>query len=82
LEESAVVSPTVSIDFVALDDALNRLAKMDRRKCNVVELRFFGGLTVTETAEVVHVSEDTVMRDWNLAKAWLLREMQGERHGT
>jgi RNA polymerase sigma factor (TIGR02999 family) len=82
-DESVVVSPTANVDFVALDDALNGLAKVDPRKCDVVELRFFGGLTVEETAEVVHISKETVMRDWNLAKAWLLREMrQGERSGA
>ena len=61
---------------VALDDALEELAKFDPRKCQVVEMRFFGGLSATETAEVLKVSEDTVLRDWKLAKTWLLRELK------
>ena len=65
-------------DLVALDDALNALAKVDPRKSQVVELRFFGGLSVEETAEALKVSPDTVMRDWKLAKAWLLRELAGK----
>ena len=62
-------------DLVALDDALKALAGVDLRKCKVVELRFFGGLSVEETAEVLKVSPDTVLRDWRLAKPWLAREM-------
>jgi RNA polymerase sigma factor (TIGR02999 family) len=62
-------------DVVALDDALCALARIDARKAQVVELRFFGGLSVHETAEVLHVSSDTVLRDWRLGKAWLLREL-------
>jgi len=62
-------------DLVALDDALVSLAAVDSRKSRVVELRFFGGLSVEETAEVLKVSPDTVMRDWRLSKLWLLREM-------
>jgi RNA polymerase sigma factor (TIGR02999 family) len=62
-------------DLVALDDALEALAEVDARKSQVIELRFFGGLSVKETAEVLHVSPETVMRDWKLAKAWLLREL-------
>lgn len=65
-------------DVLALNDALNNLAKVDGRKSKVVELRYFGGLSVEETAEVLKVSADTVMRDWRLAKAWLLRELSGE----
>lgn len=61
--------------MVALDDALKTLAEVDPRKERVVELRFFGGLSVEETAEVLKVSPDTVLRDWRLAKAWLAREM-------
>ena len=61
---------------VALDDALQELAKFDARKSQVVEMRFFGGLSATETAEVLKVSEDTVLRDWKLAKSWLLRELK------
>jgi RNA polymerase sigma factor (TIGR02999 family) len=63
-------------DLVALDDALNELAKVDERKGKVVELRFFGGLSVEETADVLNVSVETVMRDWKLAKAWLLKELK------
>jgi RNA polymerase sigma factor (TIGR02999 family) len=63
-------------DLVALDDALRELAKVDDRKSRIVELRFFGGLSVEETAEALSVSADTVMRDWKLAKAWLLRELR------
>jgi len=67
-------------DLVALDDALEELAKVDERKSKVVEMRFFGGLSVEETAEALSVSVDTVMRDWKLAKAWLLRELKtGEK---
>src|SRR5262245_36368315 len=61
---------------VALDDALEALAKVDPRKSQVVEMRFFGGLSAKETAEVLNVSEDTVLRDWKLAKTWLLRELK------
>jgi RNA polymerase sigma-70 factor, ECF subfamily len=64
-------------DLVALDEALEALAKFDERKSRVIELRFFGGLSVEETATVLRVSADTVMRDWRLAKAWLMREMKG-----
>jgi RNA polymerase sigma-70 factor, ECF subfamily len=65
-------------DFVTLDDALNALSVFDERKSRVVELRFFGGLSVEETATVLKVSPETVMRDWRLAKAWLQREMRGD----
>jgi len=68
--------------LVAVDDALKRLATVDDRKSRVVEMRFFGGLSVEETAEVLKVSPDTVMRDWRLAKAWLLREMSGKPNET
>ena len=63
-------------DLVALDDALQALAREDERKSQVIELRFFGGLSVKETAEVLHVSEETVHRDFQFAKAWLLRELK------
>ena len=66
-------------DFVALDDALEALSRFDERKSRVVELRFFGGLTVEETASVVDVSPETVMRDWQLARVWLQREMRADR---
>ncbi len=71
------VSPALDLDVLALDRALERLAIVDERKSRVVELRFFGGLSVEETAEVLHVSTDTVKRDWRLAKLWLLRELKG-----
>jgi RNA polymerase sigma-70 factor (ECF subfamily) len=64
-------------DLVVIDDALSALADVDERKCRVVELKFFGGLTVEETADVLKVSPETVMRDWKMAKAWLMREMKG-----
>ena len=78
LDETATVSPTRSRQFVALDDALQRLATISTRKSDVVELRFFGGLTVEETAEALGVSRLTVIRDWNFARAWLLAEMSGK----
>jgi RNA polymerase sigma factor (TIGR02999 family) len=62
-------------EIIALDDALNALAKVDPRKAQVIELRFFAGLSVEETAEVLKVSSDTVLRDWRLARAWLLAEL-------
>jgi RNA polymerase sigma-70 factor, ECF subfamily len=73
--EEFVGSTQSAIDLVALDRALDALAKVDARKSRVIELRFFGGLTVEETANVLHLSPDTVKRDWRLAKLWLLREM-------
>ena len=75
LDETLDVATEPSADLVALDDALTALAAVDPRKSQVVELRFFGGLSVEETAEVLNVSPDTVMRDWKMAKVWLLREM-------
>ncbi len=63
-------------ELIALDDALNALAQVDRRRAQVVELRFFGGLTVEETAEVIGVSPETVMRDWGIARAWLASELK------
>ena len=71
LEESAVVSKTPDSNLLALDDALNDLEQFDERKARIVEMRFFGGLSVEETAEVLKVSPITVMREWNKAKAWL-----------
>ena len=64
------------VDIAALDEALVALGRIDARKCSVVELRYFGGLTAAETAEALHVSEETVKRDWRLARAWLLRELK------
>jgi len=78
LDEAAVFSAERAPDLVALDDALGTLARFDERKSQVIELRFFGGLSVEETAEVLKVSPDTVMRDWRLAKSWLLRELSAE----
>lgn len=77
LEETAVVGGDRGENLVALDDALQQLARMDARKARVVELRFFGGLSVEETAEVLQISAVTVMRDWSSARAWLYREMGG-----
>ena len=79
LEESKVVYGERGADLVALDDALRALAAIDPRRSRVVELRFFGGLSVEETAEVLRVSPETVLRDWKVAKAWLGREMSGEK---
>jgi RNA polymerase sigma factor (TIGR02999 family) len=81
LDEELIVSDEPGQDLVALDDALQALAQFDDRKSRVIELRFFGGLSVEETASVLKVSPDTVMRDWRLAKAWLLREMGGSPEG-
>ena len=77
LDEGLVLSPEPAVDVLALDRALEALAAVDVRKSRVIELRFFGGLSVEETAEVLHVSADTVKRDWRLAKLWLLRELEG-----
>jgi RNA polymerase sigma factor (TIGR02999 family) len=76
LDEGFVPSPTRGADLVALDEALEALAEFDPRKAKVIELRFFGGLTPEETAEVLQVSPDTVYRDWRLAKVWLFRELK------
>jgi RNA polymerase sigma-70 factor, ECF subfamily len=75
LDEGLIVTEP-GRDLVALDEALDALAKMDERKSKVVEMRFFGGLSVEETAAALGVSADTVMRDWRMAKAWLLRELR------
>ena len=77
LNEALVLTSRPDPNLLALDDALKRLAVMDPRKSRVVELRFFGGLSVKDTAEVLKISSDTVMRDWNLAKVWLLRDLRG-----
>jgi RNA polymerase sigma-70 factor, ECF subfamily len=77
LDETAMVGSERAADLVALDDAMNLLAKLDPRKVQVVEMRFFGGLSVEETAEILKVSAVTVMRDWSTAKAWLYRELAG-----
>jgi len=75
LDEGMLVGGDPARDLIALDDALQALAAFDARKSQVVELRFFAGLSVEETAHALGVSADTVMRDWKLAKAWLLKEM-------
>jgi RNA polymerase sigma-70 factor, ECF subfamily len=75
LDEALTVSTAMGSELLAVDDALTRLAAIDGRKSQVVELRFFGGLTVEETALALNVSPETVMRDWRLAKAWLVREL-------
>jgi RNA polymerase sigma factor (TIGR02999 family) len=75
LNKTLDVAHTSARELVALDDALDALAEVDPRKARIVELRFFGGLSVKETAEVVNVSSDTVMRDWKVARAWLLTEL-------
>jgi RNA polymerase sigma-70 factor (ECF subfamily) len=78
--DALLIAPQADIDFAALDAAMKKLAEVDERKSRVVEMRFFGGLTVQESAEVLKVSQDTVMRDWKMAKVWLLRELNGEGH--
>ena len=77
-DERLPVTAEPALDLVALDDALKTLADVDQRKSRVIELRFFGGLSVEETATVLEVSPQTVMRDFALAKAWLMRELRGE----
>lgn len=78
-DEARVGSPEPDVDVLALDDALTELSKAEPRKAKVVELRYFGGLTVEETAAALQVSPETVMRDWKMAKLWLLRAL---RHGA
>jgi len=80
-DEALVVTNEQGLDFVTLDDALKALAKFDERKSRVIELRFFGGLSVEDTASVLKVSPATVMGDWRLAKVWLRREMR-EKAGS
>ncbi len=75
LDEAHTIGRTRAAEMVALDDALNELARLDERKVQVVEMRFFGGLSVEEVATVLKISAVTVIRDWNTAKAWLYREM-------
>lgn len=77
LDDALVLASEPSADLVAIDAALDALAQVDARKARVVELRFFGGLSVEESAEALDVSPETVMRDWKLAKMWLLRELSG-----
>jgi len=78
-DEALAVSREPDADIVALDDALNELALLDPRKAQVVELRFFGGLSVEETAEVLKISQQTVLRDWKFAKSWLMRALSEQK---
>jgi RNA polymerase sigma factor (TIGR02999 family) len=78
-DEALAVSQEPDADIVALDDALNQLALLDQRKAQVVELRFFGGLSIEEAAEVLKISQQTVMRDWKFAKSWLMRALSEPR---
>ena len=83
LDEAPSVCHEPDPNLVALDDALKALAAVDERKSKVVELRFFGGLSIKEAAEVLKVSVETVQRDWRLAKIWLLRELsEGNQRGA
>ena len=77
--DALAIAQEPALDLLDLDRALEALAAVDARKAKVVELRFFGGLSVEETADVLHVSNDTIKRDWRLAKLWLLRELEGKR---
>ena len=79
LEESAIVSPQKSADLVELHEALEKLAAIDPRKSQIVELRFFGGLTVEETADILNIAPSTVYKDFELAKLWLLRQLELEK---
>ena len=79
LDDALAIAANQEIDLIALDAALDRLAQIDEQQSKVVEMRFFSGLNVEETAEALSVSPATVKRDWNVAKAWLYREMTGER---
>ena len=78
LDEATVAVKGQDLDVVALDEALQRLAEIDEQQSKVVELRFFSGLSVEETAEVMGISKSTVKRDWSMAKAWLHRELSGD----
>jgi len=81
LDPAAVVCPSASEDVLAIDEALHGLAKIDERKAQVVEFRYYGGMTVEETAQVLQISQETVHRDWRAAKAWLLRKLSGRDNG-
>ena len=78
LDEAVVIAKDKCDQVIALDDALRRLTEIDARKAKVVELRFFAGLSVEETASVLNVSPFTVIRDWNFGKVWLLRDLTGD----
>lgn len=82
LTETLAIAPQIELDVVLLDQALKALAEFDERKAKIVEMKFFGGLTIEEVAAVLKVSRQTVDRDWSLAKAWLSHEMKHEdKHG-
>ena len=81
LDTSLVIPQMQSTDMVALDDALKDLTRLDQQQGQIVELRFFGGLATEEIAEVLDISPSTVKRDWNVAKAWLTRQMKKGKHG-
>jgi RNA polymerase sigma factor (TIGR02999 family) len=78
LDEALLAAPTRGVEVLALDEALNALAVLDARKARVVELRYFGGLSVEETADVLSISQETVHRDWGMAKAWLFRALSSK----
>jgi RNA polymerase sigma factor (sigma-70 family) len=81
LDAALVLSPERNADIIALDEALNTLMKMDEQQGKIVEMRFFGGLSIEEIGEVLGISRSTVKREWNVAKAWLTREMRRDSHG-
>ena len=81
LDASLILPQEKSTDLVALDDALNDLATLDEQQGRIVEMRFFGGLATEEIADVLGISESTVKRDWNVAKAWLIRQMRKDARG-
>ena len=82
LDEAMIAAESRSIDLLALDEALERLSALDERQARVVELRFFGGLSVEETAEVLHISPATIKREWSMAKAWLHAQLSAQPPGT
>jgi RNA polymerase sigma-70 factor, ECF subfamily len=82
LDETAIFSPAQAEELVALDELLTRLAALDPQQARVVEFRFFAGLSVEETAELMNISTSTIKRDWAMAKAWLAREMGRQRGGA
>ncbi len=81
IDEGLIEAPAKGVDVLALDGALASLSKVDPRKGRIVELRYFGGLSVEETAQALGISPETAKRDWKMAKAWLFRELTGPRHG-
>ena len=80
LDDAMLISPAPPVDVLTLDRALEALGAVDSRKSRVIEMRYFGGMTMEETADALHVSTQTVKRDWRLAKLWLLRELEGHGH--